>query len=39
MRYQYDRDYFFDSTKFNNHFKYTPISNKQAVLETLKSLE
>jgi nucleoside-diphosphate-sugar epimerase len=24
MNYQYDRDYFFDSSKFNNRFNYTP---------------
>jgi hypothetical protein len=24
MAYQYDRDYYFDSTKFNRRFEYTP---------------
>lgn len=31
MRYQYDRDYYFDSSKFNTHFNYTPTSNASAV--------
>src|SRR5690606_12504045 len=35
MRYQYDRDYYFDCTKFLNRFEYTPISNKAAVQETI----
>lgn len=38
MIYQYDREYFFDSSKFNNRFNYKPISNREAVLETLKIL-
>lgn len=38
MIYQYDRDYFFDSSKFNKRFNYKPISNKDAVIETLKKL-
>ena len=37
MNYQYDRAYFFDSSKFNNYFRYTPITHaiavKQAVLQ------
>lgn len=35
MRYQYDRNYYFDCTKFLNRFEYTPISNKAAVQETI----
>ncbi len=31
MAYQYDRDYFFDSTKFNQRFSYTPVTAKDAV--------
>ncbi|HRP54486.1 NAD(P)H-binding protein [Agriterribacter sp.] len=31
MTYQYDRDYFFDSTKFNERFSYTPVTAKDAV--------
>lgn len=38
MLYQYDRDYYFDSSKFNNRFDYTPISNREAVLFTVESL-
>lgn len=38
MLYQFDRDYYFDSTKFQNAFGYKPISNEQAVKETLKAL-
>lgn len=39
MRYQYDRDYFFDSSKFNNHFKFTPTSNAEAVKRTVELLK
>ncbi len=38
MRYQYDRDYYFDSTKFNTEFNYTPTSNETAVKETVEQL-
>jgi nucleoside-diphosphate-sugar epimerase len=38
MLYQYDRDYYFDSSKFNNRFSYTPTSNKEAVKEVIKKL-
>ncbi|RBL92036.1 NAD-dependent epimerase/dehydratase family protein [Chitinophaga flava] len=38
MLYQYDRDYYFDSTKFNNRFNYTPTSNREAVQFTVESL-
>lgn len=31
MNYQYDRDYFFDSKKFNDYFNYTPITHANAV--------
>jgi hypothetical protein len=31
MNYQYDRDYYFDSTKFNTYFNFTPTPNAQAV--------
>lgn len=31
MAYQYDRDYFFDSSKFNQRFSYTPVTAKEAV--------
>jgi len=39
MRYQYDRDYYFDSSKFNNHFNYTPTSNAEAVKQTVAELK
>lgn len=38
MRYQFDRDYFFDSSKFNKYFNYTPTSNQVAVENTLRAL-
>jgi len=31
MMYQYDRDYFFDSSKFNKHFNFTPTSYETGV--------
>jgi len=38
MNYQFDRDYFFDSSKFNARFNFTPTSNEIAVKETIKHL-
>lgn len=38
MNYQYDRDYYFDSTKFNTRFHFTPTTNAQAVKLTLEQL-
>jgi nucleoside-diphosphate-sugar epimerase len=38
MRYQYDRDYFFDSGKFDRRFGHTPISHRAAVQATVHSL-
>ncbi len=38
MAYQYDRDYFFDSSKFNGHFSYTPVSPANAVQLALQEL-
>ena len=38
MRYQYDRDYYFDSSKFNKEFNYTPTSNANAVKQTVDLL-
>jgi len=38
MRYQYDRDYFFDSAKFNTAFGYTPTTNAAAVKKTVATL-
>ena len=39
MKYQYDRDYFFDSSKFETKFNYLPTSNKNAVRQTLETLK
>ena len=38
MRYQYDRDYFFDSNKFEKHFNFQPTRNETGVKEVLKQL-
>ena len=38
MNYQYDRDYYFDSSKFNRHFNYTPTANAKAVKLALKEI-
>ncbi|MBK7851674.1 MAG: NAD-dependent epimerase/dehydratase family protein [Bacteroidetes bacterium] len=38
MRYQFDRDYFFDSSKFIKHFHHTPISNREAVKQVIAAL-
>jgi len=35
MMYQNDRDYFFDSSKFNNRFSFTPTSYAQGVKQTV----
>jgi nucleoside-diphosphate-sugar epimerase len=39
MCYQYDRDYFFDSSKFKTRFNYTPTTNEAAVKETIDRLK
>lgn len=39
MRYQYDRDYYFDSSKFNTAFGYMPIKNAEAVRATVQALQ
>ena len=38
MNYQYDRDYFFDSSKFNKRFNYVPTKNATAVKQTVAQL-
>ncbi len=38
MSYQYDRDYYFDSSKFNSRFNFTPTKNKIAVKQTIEIL-
>lgn len=39
MNYQYDRDYYFDSTKFNNFFNFTPTSNAVAVKQAIEQIK
>ncbi len=39
MNYQYDRDYYFDSSKFNQRFNYTPTKNAIAVKQTVEQLK
>jgi nucleoside-diphosphate-sugar epimerase len=38
MRYQYDREYFFDSRKFEDFFKYRPTNYKVGVQEIVSQL-
>lgn len=38
MNYQFDRDYFFDSSKFNNYFNFKPTSNLEAVKQIVNQL-
>lgn len=38
MNYQFDRDYYFDSSKFNKHFNYSPTKNAIAVKQTIERL-
>ncbi len=35
MMYQYDRDYYFDSSKFNHRFSFTPTSYAEGVRQTV----
>lgn len=37
MQYQNDRDYFFDSAKFDNHFSFTPTSYEEGIRESAAS--
>lgn len=39
MTYQYDRDYLFDSSKFEKKFNYTPVKPEEAVRQTIKALQ
>lgn len=39
MNYQYDRDYYFDSAKFNTYFNYTPTPNAAAVKRAVEQLQ
>ncbi|MCP9765678.1 NAD-dependent epimerase/dehydratase family protein [Lacihabitans soyangensis] len=38
MNYQFDRDYFFDSSKFNSYFNFTPIKNADAVKQAIEQM-
>jgi len=38
MRYQMDREYFFDSSKFDKRFNFKPTPSAQGVKETLRVL-
>jgi hypothetical protein len=39
MKYQFDRPFIFDSSKFNKRFAYKPMSNEVAVKELLQNLK
>jgi nucleoside-diphosphate-sugar epimerase len=39
MNYQFDRDYYFDSSKFNQYFSYLPTKNTIAVKQTIERLK
>jgi hypothetical protein len=39
MAYQNDRDYFFNSDKFQKQFNYRPISAEAAVKELIRMIE
>jgi nucleoside-diphosphate-sugar epimerase len=39
MRYQYNQDYFFDSSKFNAQFNFQPTPHLQAVQQTLAAIK
>lgn len=39
MRYQYDREYFFDATRFINRFNYQTTPNAKAVKQTVEQLK
>jgi len=38
MAYQYETNYFFDSTKFNEYFNYTPLHYYNGIQETIEYL-
>ncbi len=39
MNYQYDRDYYFDSKKFNDYFAFKPTSHASAVKLTIEQIK
>ncbi|MGA9362980.1 MAG: NAD-dependent epimerase/dehydratase family protein [Bacteroidota bacterium] len=39
MLYQFEFDYYFDSSKFERHFNYTPTSYSEGIAETIRFLQ
>ncbi len=39
MLYQYDRDYFFDSSKFDEQFKFKPTAPEKGIKELIEKME
>lgn len=39
MNYQYDRDYYFDSTKFNDYFNFKPTLNAVSVKQAIEQIK
>ena len=39
MRYQFDRDFYFDSSKFNRKFQFIPTTNEEAIRKTIISIK
>jgi nucleoside-diphosphate-sugar epimerase len=39
MAYQYDRDYLFDSSKFEKRFGFKPATPQEAVRQTIKMID
>lgn len=39
INYQYDRDYYFDSAKFNNYFEFTSKTNVMAVKQAIEEMK
>lgn len=39
MNYQYGKEYYFDSTKFNNYFKFTPTPYAVAVKQAIEQIK
>jgi len=39
MAYQYDRDYLFDSSKFEKRFGFKPVTPQEAVRQTIKMID
>jgi hypothetical protein len=37
--YQIEFDYYFDSSKFERHFNYTPTSYSEGIAETIRFLQ